>query len=242
MSAALRISVAISGGRECLADSPEIALTTSNSAASSIADAGAVRPLPLAGLASSSAHSRAPSSRVHFSTGLRFGALRRRSRSRSSPSSRGRSSPSRWLTWRAPRRATLPHPAVLRGSGGRSSACLMAGRSVPGLLLPRGAADRLAPARAGPDLGPSVRSVRSGRAEPAARGRPVWPARFAGPRAGAAPPLRAPLVLLLPPALPVRDPLPVPLLLPVALRPVAPRVPPLLAGRRSPPPAPPAAD
>ena len=51
----------------------------------SAAAAGALCPSP--GVASTSAHSRAPSSRVHFSTGLRFGALRRRSRSRSSESS-----------------------------------------------------------------------------------------------------------------------------------------------------------
>lgn len=194
------------------------------------------------GGASASCHSEAPSSRFHWAAGFGRGAPRRRSRS--SESSQGRSSSSRRLTWWAPRRATLPHPAALRGSGGRSSrgARSVAGprsssgrrrgapvrggpeRAAPDLGAPDlGAADlgapaRDAPGRAGPDLGPSVRAL-------AVRGRPVWPALFPAERDEAAPPPRPPAPVLL-------EPLPVPLAL---------LVPPGLAGRRAPPllPAPP---
>jgi len=201
--------------------------------------------------ASTSCHSEAPSSRVHWATGFGRGAPRRRSRS--SESSQARSSSSRRLTWWAPRRATLPHPAALRGSGGRSS---RSARSVPGPRSSsgrrrgapvRGGPERGAPVRGGPDLGAADLGAADlgaaergapardapGRAGPdlgpsvralADRGRPVWPALLPPERDEAAPPLRPP---------PAR-------LVPVPEAPTL-LVPPGLAGRRDPPllPAPP---
>ena len=213
--------------------------------------AAALRRRPLRLGASSSSHSLAPSSRVHCAAGLGRRAPRRRSFS--AESSQARSSSPRWLTWCAPRRATLPHPAALEGSDGRSS---RGARSVRGLSsrapLPRSSAGRrrgAPPVRGGPerpaaDLGaPDLGAPRAGRAcpgavgagarpcawaraEPAERGRPVWPALLPAGLVGrdeAAPPLRP----VPEPVPPVRDP-------------VAERVPPGLAGRRVPPPPVPA--
>ncbi len=241
MSAALRISVAISGGRACLC--PSDAMASAVPAVDAPAPAADV-PRRLRRGASSSSHSRAPSSRVHCAAGFGFGAPRRRSVS--AESSQARSSSPRRLTWWAPRRATLPHPAALRGSGGRSS---RGARSVRGLSSrprsssgrrrgapvrggpDRPAADRGAPARPAPDLGRSVPvpapvpvPVR-GRG-PADRGRPAWPALLPEGRDGRdeeAAPLR---------------PAPAPVPAPVFREPVP--APPGLAGRRVPPPPVPA--
>jgi len=229
MSAALRISAAISGGREWRCVSAAIA---------SAAPPPPVPPVPLTPRrflawrcgASRSCHSGAPSSLVHCACGFGRGAPRRRSRS--SESSQLRSSPSRRLTWWAPRRATLPHPAALRGRRGRSSggADVPPDAPVPVPVRVRGGPDRAAPVlgapllaepvrwapgraeleRACPDLGPSVRV-------PAGLGRRVWPA------------LLRPLVAPPPP-----EPAPDPPRLGAPLRVPAP-----LVGRRAPPLAPP---
>ena len=169
-----------------------------------------------------------------------------------------RSSPSRWLTWRAPRRATLPHPAALRGSGGRSSACLV-GRSVPG--LPRAPASREVPVlRGGPGpAAPDRAAPSAGRLTRGARPRaPSWGAGAGRSRPGPSRAAGRPWATRLTGAL-RRSPVPVPLLhfvrcssAPAAAAgagparpgsvPAAPRVPPLLAGRRSPPPVAPRTD
>ena len=206
---------------------------------------GRPRALPLRVGASRSSHSGAPSSRFHCAWGFGRGAPRRRSRS--SDSSQMRSSASRWLTWWAPRRATLPHPAALRGSGGRSSRMGRSARGPPSLPtsreadVRRGAPVRGGPDRAAPDRGSPVLGVddlgeleRPGPGfEPSARvpadpGRPVRPALFPVGRCGDAPPLRA--VPRVPAELPELPEL-------VLARLGAPlRVPLPLAGRRAPPP------
>ncbi len=245
MSAALRISAAISGGSvwRCV----RVAM-----ASVALPAPGRPRALPLRVGASRSSHSGAPSSRFHCAWGFGRGAPRRRSRS--SDSSQMRSSASRLLTWWAPRRATLPHPAALRGSGGRSSRMGRSARGPPSLPtsreadVRRGAPVRGGPDRAAPDRGAPVLGVddlgaleRAGPGfEPSTRvpadpGRPVRPALFPVGRCGDAPPLRAvPRVPAEPAELPEL----------VLARLGAPlRVPLPLAGRRAPPlppPAPPA--
>jgi hypothetical protein len=206
-----------------------------------------------AGRGSSSSHSRAPSSLVHCAGAFGRGAPRRRSRS--SASSRGRSSVLRLLTWCAPRRATLPQPAALRGSGGRSSRGARGGpsfrvrssagrrrgaparggpeRAAPVRGAPeRGAPDRGAPDRGAPDRGAPVLEAPAPvpvvRLVPEDLGRPVWPALLPGARrCDPAPPVRP-------------EPVPLPVRSPPAPRvPVPLRDPPGLAGRRAgPPPAP----
>ena len=194
-----------------------------------------------------SSHSRAPSSRVHGAAG--FGRAPPRRRSRSSSASPPRSSAARRDTSCAPRRATLPQPAVFRGSGGRggrvgrpSRTLSSVGRrrvappvrggpdraAVPDLGAPdlaapeRGAADLEAPGRGAPVRGPSERA-------PVGLARPVCPAPLAAGREEVPPPLRPVL------ARPLADPPPAPL----PPRPgAAPRVPLLFVCRRAPPPVP----
>ncbi len=239
MAAALRISVAISGGRAGRCDSAAVASVALPAAvrrvgapAASAASAPVRRPLVLARGPSVSSHSRAPSSRVHCAPGLGRGAPRRRSRS--SFASPVRSSLSRRLTWWAPRRATLPHPAAWRGRAGRSSRL---GRPVPGLPPPlaprevlrcvrgrsslfpsslgrrrgapvRGGPDRAPPVLAAPDLvadGRGAPDLRFSERVPAGRALPGWPP-LPGDR---------------------RE-----------VDPAAPRVPSFFVGRRAPPPVP----
>jgi hypothetical protein len=192
------------------------------------------------GAASTSSHSRAPSSRVHCAAGFGFGVPRRRVCS--SVSSQARSWSPRCVTWWAPRRATLPHPVAFRGSGGRSSRTGPRVSSREGALRrgaapARGGPDRVVPERGAADLGAPVRAElvpaadrgRSVRA-PAVRGRPVWPALLADERCEVPPELR-PVPVLDPEAEPVLE-----------LEPVPDRLaPPLPAGRRAPPLLPPVA-
>ena len=128
-------------------------------AADTAASGAGRRPLPRVRRvpASVSSHSRAPSSRVHGAAG--FGRAPPRRRSRSSSASPPRSSAARRDTSWAPRRATLPHPAVLRGSGGR------AGRSSRPLAS-------LGRRRGGADLGPAAPALLLDGPAPLVAGRP----------------------------------------------------------------------
>ena len=196
----MRISAAISGGRDLRVDSVERAVLLARAALSTpFGWVPAERARPLGRAVSS--HSRDPSTRTQGS-GRGGGAVRRRSWSSENRAVGCSPSDSRPVTSRAPRRATLPHFLAWLGSGSSSPGRWKGARSRnPGFAVgrrslelplpraPRGyrsPSDRDWPPR---DDGPGREDapVRGGRLEPV----PSRSPRYAGRAGRPVPPVRA---------------------------------------------------